>query len=92
MKKEAYEAWLKMDLTKQVFKLWTELVEWQNKELVSGNLLGKDKFSADVNYYSMVGYNKAFRDMKEFSYEQLVGENEYVEQEGNDEDGNEKAN
>lgn len=87
MTKEEYQAWLGMDLTKKALALWDNFLDMQNKELVNGRLIREgDKLATDVNYYSVVGYNRAHDDLREFSYEQVAGLNEIELAEKEEED------
>lgn len=76
MTPEEYDTWKGMELTKKAFKLWEDFLKWQNKELVEGRCLGTNEHHSNVNYYSIIGYNKFFNDLNDFTYKQLVGENE----------------
>lgn len=52
--------------------LWSVHLNEMNAELLDSKRLSENEHVTLMNYASMLGYNKAFKDIKEFEYEELV--------------------
>lgn len=92
MKKEDYEAWKTMPLTKEYFELVGKRLEMENREYVRGKTPNVTKEDVLYHYYTTIAINRFFEELQEASYEDLVtGIGEYSGTE-NSEENNDRTN